>query len=309
MAALAHRIVFGIDRASTVTPSALLASVLLGHRQRGLGAQTISDRIHFLRDLAASEGARISEVLVNAPSDPTVIGPINEAVGVFETDGLVTHQQAGGDTIYQVVDDRRRELVFYKNNLMHLVAPRSLVASALRSFQGQAAPLAELRERAKYLSRLFKLEFIFRVGLTFEAIFEDNLSWLLQRGLVMRNEGFARVAPEQHAQERVTLLADLVRDFTESYWLAAKTLHVLKSGAREKKEVIAEMLERGRAGFLEGQIQCAEAVSRPNLENAIDLFTELGLLSVAQKTRMALTPTGEQAVASRSLENEIARFL
>jgi glycerol-3-phosphate O-acyltransferase len=309
VAALAHRIVFGIDRASTVTPSALLAAVLLGHRQRGLGAKAISDRIHFLRDLAESEGARISDVLRNAPSDPTIIGPFNEAIGVFEEDGLVTHQNVGGDTIYRVVDERRQQLVFYKNNFMHLVAPRSLVAAALRSFKDQPASLTELGERTKYLSRLFKLEFIFRVGQTFEALFEDNLGWLVDRGLVIRGEGTARIAPEAHAQEQVALLADQVRDFTESYWLAAKTLHVLKAGARDRKEVLAEMMERGRAGFLEGQLQCAEAVSRPNLENALELYVELGVLSVAQKTRLALTPAGEQAVASRSLENEVARFL
>jgi len=100
-----------------------------------------------------------------------------------------------------------------------------------------------------------------------------------------------------------------VRDFTESYWLAAKTLHLLKAGPRDRKELIAEMLERGRAGFLEGQLQCAEAVSRPNLENALDLFVELGLLAVSDKTRLGLTPAGEQAVSTRSLETEISRFL
>jgi glycerol-3-phosphate O-acyltransferase len=311
VAALAHRIVFGISQASTVTPSALLAAVLLSHRKRGISAKSISERVHFLRELAKEHQARLSEVLVGvSPSDPTVIGPINEAVRVFEEDGIVTHQKASDETIYRVVDERRLELVFYKNNFMHIVASRSLVACALLSFKGvDMVPVGELRERAKYLSRLFKLEFIYRVGQSFDSIFEEKLAWMVEKGLVVREGDFCRMAPDAYAREMLVMLSELVRDFTESYWLAAKTLHLLKSGPREKKEMLAEMLERGRAGFLEGQLQCAEAVSRPNLENAIELFIELGVLAQADKTKLMLTPQGEQAVSSRTLENEIGRFL
>lgn len=309
IAALAHRIVYGISRASTVTPSALLATVLLAHRQRGISAQAVSTRIHFLRDLVKDSGARLSDVLgEGTPSDPTVLGPINESLSLFEEDGLVTHQQASGETIYRTIDERRLELVFYKNNLMHLIAPRAIVALALRSFKGAPAPLAELRERAKFLSRVFKLEFIFRVGQGFEALFDENLAYLTERGLVLCPDDGVVPAPEEHAREMLNLLAEAVRDFAESYLLGAKTLHLLKGGPRDRKTLLKEMLERGRAGFLEGQLQCAEAVSRPNLENALELYAELGFVAAA-KGGLELTPTGAQAVESRSFERDLERFL
>jgi glycerol-3-phosphate O-acyltransferase len=309
VAALAHRIVYGISRASTVTPSALLATVLLAHRQRGLSARAASDRLHFLRDLVLQSESRLTELLhADAPSDPTVLGPMNDSMRLLEEDGLVSHQEASGETIYRVVDERRLELVFYKNNLMHLVAPRAIVALALRAFKGGPAPLPELRDRARFLSRLFKLEFIFRVGQTFESIFEENLGWLVQRGLLLRTDESIAVPPEPFAAEMLALLAESVRDFAESYLLAAKTLHLLKAGKRDRKLLMREMLERGRAGFLEGQLQCAEAVSRPNLENAIELFTELGLVT-GDKNSLGLTPEGVLNVEKRELELEIARFL
>lgn len=309
VAALAHRIVYGISRASTVTPSALLATVLLAHRQRGLSARAASDRIHFLRDLVVQSDARLTELLhADAPSDPTVLGPMNDSMRLLEGDGLVSHQEASGETIYRVIDERRLELVFYKNNLMHLVAPRAIVALALRAFKGAPAPISELRERARFLSRLFKLEFIFRVGQNFESLFEENVEWLAQKGLVLRKGDSIEVAPEPFASEMLTLLAETVRDFAESYLLAAKTLHLLKPGPRDRKILMREMLERGRAGFLEGQLQCAEAVSRPNLENAIELFTELGLVK-GDKNTVGLTPEGVLAVEKRDMELEIARFL
>ncbi|MBS2030362.1 MAG: 1-acyl-sn-glycerol-3-phosphate acyltransferase [Deltaproteobacteria bacterium] len=309
VAALAHRIVWGISRASTVTPSALLATVLLSHRQRGVSAHAVSERVHFLRELVKESGARLSDVLdADAPSDPTVLGPVNESMQLFEDDGMVSHQQASGETIYRVVDERRLELVFYKNNLMHLVAPRGIVAMALRSFKNEPAPMAELRERARFLSRLFKLEFVFRVGQSFEAIFDENLAWLLERGLVLKKDEAVSAAPEAHAAEILGLLSEALRDFAESYLLAAKTLHLLKGGPRDKKGLVREMLERGRAGFLEGQLQCAEAVSRPNLENALELFSELQLVT-AEKGGLALTAEGQKAIAERSLERDIERFL
>ena len=51
----------------------------------------------------------------------------------------------------------------------------------------------ELRQRTLRLSRLLKLEFSYRVGETFEAIFDQTLAGLKSAGLVGRRH--ARRAP------------------------------------------------------------------------------------------------------------------
>jgi glycerol-3-phosphate O-acyltransferase len=309
VAALAHQIIYDISKASVVTPSALLASVLMTNRQRGLSAKTAGERIAFLLELAREGGHRISDVLQGAPSDPSVPGPLHETLKLFEDSRVVSHQDAGGEAIYKVSDDHRREFAFYKNNFMHVVASRSVVACALQSFKGQPASRAELRERAKYLSRLFKLEFIYKVSQSFDANFEEKLGWLTEKGLVLQEGEQVRPATEPVALDRLQLLSELMRDFVESYLLAARVTATLSGGARDRKDLLNEMFSTGQRSFLEGKIHCAEAVSRPNLENALELFTELGHLQAVDKSKLAFTPQGTAAFAGGALEAEITRFL
>ncbi|MFN7134519.1 MAG: 1-acyl-sn-glycerol-3-phosphate acyltransferase, partial [Myxococcales bacterium] len=192
--ALAQRVTFGISRASTVTPAALLAAALLAHRRRGVTSREVGSRIQFLRQLAAREGARLSKVMEQAPSDPTTIGPINEVLRMFMEDGWVRCQVVGGDAIYSVPDDRRLSLAFYKNNLVHLAVSRSLVAAAVLSLGGKG-PTAEVADRALFLSRLLKLEFMFRVGAPFETIFRETLDALVQEGLLLEEGELVLAAP------------------------------------------------------------------------------------------------------------------
>src|SRR5205823_3111551 len=196
--ALGHRIMYGISRASTVTPHALLSAALLSHRRRAIGATELANYIGLLRRIAEDEGMALSASLKNAPSDPTVIGPFQDAMRTFSADGMVRMEEARTEVVFCAADERRTELSFYKNTLMNLVVPRALVANALLSVM-PSAPFAQVKERALWLSRLFKVEFIYRVGASFDAIFSETVEKLVRVGLVIREAERLSVAPEKHS--------------------------------------------------------------------------------------------------------------
>ncbi len=157
MRALGNRVMYGISRVSTITPHALVSAALLAHRRRGITDRELTDRVGLLRRLAADEGTPLSTSLKNAPSSPLVFGPIQDAVKGFCSDELVRTQEVRGEVIYQPDDARRSELAFYKNTLMNLVAPASLLANAIlaaggnatarRGPRARALPLAPVQER------------------------------------------------------------------------------------------------------------------------------------------------------------------
>ncbi len=271
---LAQKVTFGISRAAVITPAALVSAALLAHRRRGIGAREAGAHIHALRELALKKGARLSPVLEGAPSDPSVLGPINEALKLFVEDELIQQQVIDGETIYQVPDDRRPSLSFYKNNLVHLTVARSLIATALLGLGGETT-LEELREQVLFLSLLFKLEFSF--GKSLDAQLSETLDALSDEGMVVRKEGKVAVAPEPHARNSLMFLRDLTRDFLESYRIFASVLPVAASPV-DRKELLRRALDRGRADFLSGQVGCSEALSKPNLENALALFVDRRVL-------------------------------
>lgn len=308
--ALAQRIMYGISRVQTITPSALVAAALLAHPRRGITSAELAAHVQFLRALAARDGARLSPVLAQAPSDPLAVGPIREALAMMQDDGAVSAAEAGGETIFAVKDDERPHLAFYKNNLLPLVTARSLVALALLARGGEAA-VEELSDRALALSRLFKFELAFRVGAPFGTIFADTVEDLAGLGLLKKADGRLRAATDPEAADRLSLLCGLLRDLLEAYRAVAAALPRLRDRALDRKEFVRLALERGRVDFLAGRIRCRESLSKPVVENAVLAFAEQGLFAAPEDkgTKLTLTETARQPGRIEAVLAEIDAFL
>lgn len=305
--ALGNRVMYGISRVSTVTPHALVAASLLAHRRRGMTAAELAARIGLLRRVAEEKGAPLSKLLHDAPNDPLVLGPIRDAIRTFREDGLLRSEAAKGGEIFLAVDERRAELSFYKNTLMNLLAPRALVSSALLSHPGLNRE-EEVRDRALFLSRLFKVEFIYRAGSSFETIFSETVDALVRQGLLTREDGRIDVAPEPDCRTAVEFLADLLRDYLESYLLAALTLEDLQKAPVDKKAFTKAALETGRAEFLAGRIGAAEALSRTTLENAVLFLLDQKYL-VEQDKKLTVGPAMQSAEARETFTSELRQYL
>lgn len=292
--ALGHRVMWGIGRVSTITPHALVSAALLAWRGRGIGARQVGDHIGLIRRLAERDGTPVSSTLKDAPSDPAVLGAISEAIRTFCREEMVRVTMVRGEAIYQPVDERRAELSFYKNTLMNWIAPRSLVANAVLASGAGGTPFAAVKERALFLSRLFKLEFIYRVGVTFDTIFEETVIDMERAGLLTRKDDALALAPEAHARGEVEFLADLLRDYLEAYLIGAVALEDLVSaGSLDKKAFIKDALEIGRAEFLSGRVTSAEAVSRTILENALAWFLDRQMV-VEMDKKLVPGPAGDK---------------
>ena len=286
--ALGNRIMWGIARVSTVTPHALVSAALLAQSGRGLPASAIAARVETLRAIAAEDGSPLSAGLAGAPADPTLPGPVREAMNSFVDDKLVRTDQAKGETMFLPVDERRVQLAYYKNTLMNLVAPRALVTCAvLRG--GEDRSETAVGARALFLSRLLKFEFIYRVDAPFETIFSETVDRLVGAGLLAREAGALRPASAA-AIPTLEFLADLLRDYLQSYLLAALTLEdVAKSGPMDRKVFVRAALETGRLEFLSGRLDAAEAISRTTLENALAYLLDQRVLEERER-KVQLAP-------------------
>jgi glycerol-3-phosphate O-acyltransferase len=305
--ALGNRMMYGISKVSTVTPHALVSASLLSHRRRGMTLRELTDRITILRRIAEEENAPLSKTMANSPSNPETMGPIQDAMRTFCSDGMVRTQKARGDVIYQAEDNRRAELSFYKNTLMNLVAARSLVANAL--LVGAPASFDEVKARALWLSRLFKVEFIYRVGASFDTIFAEVVERLVRMGLVIHEGDTLSVAPEPHARPELEFLSDLLRDYLEAYLIAAQTLQEVATGAaQDRKSFVKLALELGRAEYLSGRITAAESLAKVTLENAVTYMLDQRYL-VEEDKKLKLGPTAPDAEAAKRFAEEIRRYL
>jgi len=286
---LANRVTSGIAEVVTVTPVSLVATALLAHVRRGVSAEDVGRRVGLLRDLAAEENARLARDLVDAPPDPQKPGPVGKALATFAADKLVAVREAAGHVIYQVVEEKRPLLDFHKNATLNRFVALSLVSLAVRA-SGNGAPLEAVAERVRWLSRLFKLEFMYPAGTTFESVFKEKLGTLTRLDLASVEGAAVRLHGDP---ETLGFLADLVRPYLEAYRLAAETVRLAGVAGQplDRKSLVLAALERGKADYLAGRVLLRESLSKATIENAMEWLSSQGVF--------ALDEAGKRTVADR----------
>jgi glycerol-3-phosphate O-acyltransferase len=282
---LAHRIVWGINRVTAVTPTALTACALLATGRRGIVRRELLAQAEFLMERARVGGGRLSAAVTDERGQLDVEA-LDRALDLLARDGDIEVRQGGGsgaydiksgrplDEIYTVPDERRPRLTYYRNNAIHLFVADGQVALALAGARG-LIDLEQLRARTLRLSRLLKLEFTYRVGETFEAIFDATLAGLKSAGLVVEDLEGVHAAAGQAAQ--LALLAGQVTDFVESYLIAARGLEYLATPMSEK-DFTRRVHDLGEKMFYTGEVRRREACQRANYTNALAYFRERGLV-------------------------------
>ncbi|MBI4705194.1 MAG: 1-acyl-sn-glycerol-3-phosphate acyltransferase [Deltaproteobacteria bacterium] len=184
-----------------------------------------------------------------------------------------------------------------------------------------------LRHRVRTLSRLFKYEFMFRADATFERIFDELLAQMMSAGELVAAPAPAASAgapaggagddligagPGHHDLDGrgwIAFYALAVLHFVEGYCIAARSLGALLRAPLSTKELTARALRVGEQMFLEGEIERAEAVSRPIIENALAAFCDLGYLVRDGSGRLALADSFQGKAALGSIEARVAAYL
>jgi glycerol-3-phosphate O-acyltransferase len=212
-----------------------------------------------------------------------------EAVQNLVEDGLVSVDRAGrsdAEPIYRVPEDRRLALDFYKNGLMNQCAPAALLARAAQKQAGTRLRYEELHTDTRFLSQLFKREFLYRADSGFTTYFDDSLASLAIRGyLDVHDDGTVVV----HNAAAMRLLAALLDSFIEAYWVTCRTLQDLREFPLWDKELASRALERARRAFFEGEITRPEAANRTVIETALSYFVGTRVIS--------LSPDGKRKTA------------
>jgi len=272
---LGYRVLSGVAHVCTVTPTAVVATALLGHRGRGLAQRALLSLAGDILDYLDSAAARLSLTLLEPESREAAV---LESIDRLVEEHLVSVDRAGrGDAepIYRVLEERRLLLDYHKNGVMNYFAPAAVVARALARRDFAVVSYVDLHAESRFLSRLFKREFIYRVDEDFDGRFDEALATLAVRGLLdVRDDGM--VAVREVAPMR--LIANLLDSFVEAYWVTAQTLPLVKRFPLWDRELASRALEQARRAYLEGTISRPEAASRTLIESAISWFKEGGVL-------------------------------
>ncbi|AWV90630.1 glycerol-3-phosphate acyltransferase [Bradymonas sediminis] len=233
---------------------------------------------------------------------------IEEAIGLFTDNKQVRVERVGDDVFYSVPEESRPELAYYRNNIVHYFVAQALLASAVRKFKATDISMAELMEETRFLSKLFKFEWIYEERAQFENVFLRTLRGFEAAGWV-EVEGFDGFKDDQDPREAVVgarvripdpfpaelnFFARLVASLLEAYALVVEM--VAQSEARwERDALIKKALKKSRADYAAGQIFYYESISKPTFKNAVRLLDDwaaIEKISVGKKaSALAYSPS------------------
>jgi glycerol-3-phosphate O-acyltransferase len=110
------------------------------------------------------------------------------------------------------------------------------------------------------------------------------------------------------SSERVAFHAGLLRNFIESYIVAARALEFVLASPMPAKDLLKKALGLGDRMFLTGEIAQREAVCKPNIENALQSFRDAGYLSGGEGGPQRLAAGHDTAEAVKALEAGLRAF-
>lgn len=301
---LGFQVMHDIGRTATVTPSALIASVLLNHRQRGIRREMVHASATRLMDELRWLHAPLSESL---GSNENVV---NEALNRFRDERRVRIETAQREPEIQVVDvpeEQRIALSYYQNTLTNHLVAHAIVATAVLVEPG--AFVSDVERRARLLSRMLKHEFSFRTDRPFEKVFGAALSELVAHGMVHMLQGVDSEPTVVGEEARLCELYGFLEATIGAYVAALFAVEELKKFPLSDKELVDRGLDQAKLWVLEGTLRTPESLQRPLLQNAISWLRDLEIVAGDPKGALSLGKAVEDAQALVELRRFYGRFL
>lgn len=272
---LMHR----IARSMVLLPTGLVAMALLASGRRGIRHAEIMARAERLRGLLLAEGATPSASL------GSLGWAVEQALRRFQASKMVAVMKDEDGDIWQVVDQKRITLEYYKNSVVYFAVPASLLASAIaaRCTPGAEGAIPDGAPDDAEVARLFRLqvfllryEFILNPDLSLEALQQGARAALLRYGALAERDGQLVVGDPTRLAE----LAGLTRNFVESYLLVLRGARTLRSRDLSADELPRRLQEIGRGLLAVDELRRPEALSIENLKNAVRALREEDVLQI-----------------------------
>ena len=305
---LGYKVLSDINAVSVVMPTALIGTVLLTLRGRGVGKSELIRRVDWLSARVRAKGGRVAH-FGGAPTSAI----IERGLDVLGA-GLVGTIDDLPETTFYAVD--RFQLSFYRNMTIHLFVSEALVCAAMytKVKQGggpdnQRILFDELYDQVAFLSSLFRGEFIYptagllpNLNRTLLGLETDGVITIV-RSAVQDDTKLAdspshdiaavelSLTERKSGRENFDFYNFLIWPFIESTWLAAIALMCLtpptmKQGETwldsRKTQETAQVL--GKTLYHQGDLSYFEAVNKETLKNSFQFFEEEGMILVRKSS-------------------------
>ncbi|TPX34175.1 glycerol-3-phosphate 1-O-acyltransferase [Synchytrium microbalum] len=302
--ALGYQVLSDINSVGVIMPTALVGTVLLTLRGRGVGRDDLIRRVNWLIAEIEKRGGNVADF------DGKSTGQIVDRT-IPQLKDLIGQRTDLIEPVFFAV--RRFELSLYRNQVIHLFIGECILAAALYSSvkSDRAARVVirpQLYEDSVFLSSLLKNEFVYGPQ-GFESNFDETVRELSDANVTSVVEVPPAHGSETMEMQKALMLSEeerrigrenfdfycfLIWPFIETYWLAAISLFSLMPESPVQPSpsgndlapdawvpetvFMNRVMFFGRTIYYEGDMSYFESVNKETLKNAFTRLTQMGLI-------------------------------
>jgi glycerol-3-phosphate O-acyltransferase len=268
---LAFHLIRVLNAISLVTPLSLVAMAILTNHRKGFLLSELLDTIETLMGFLKDNDVPMADTLSDPPR------AVQETLSLlirWKVLDLLEDADAEEEVFYYVDEEKKLDLEYYKNSIIHFFIPHAFVAVSLLTGAEEVKTQPSIVSDYAFLKDLFKGEFVFDD----KEKLEEKVAFVIEYFV-----GSAFLSPsEQNAGYRITKLgfdklpiwAALAKTFLESYWIAAKSMAQQKSKGSKRGDILKNMDYLGKRFHKSGLIDHVGALSRLNYKNAMTFINE-----------------------------------
>lgn len=329
---LAYFMNYRVMKTIVITPQNIVAFVLLTHNKQGISGEILQRRVGFVTNTLSRHERRFSDLILKplaeygmAPSpedtqksgrklsmnneddaDPIdtigqlLHGVVEEALRTFKAEDAIEIQTFDDDQVISPVVEKRLLLDMYKNGIINEFVPEAILSAGyLYLFRMARVRVEDLREEARFLSRLFKLEFVYDPTQSFDLLFEQSMQDMIDEGIFEHSNDMLGLTDA--SDEVLLFYGGILGNFFESYLVMLETILETKE-ALPTKELLKKTMKKGWKYYATGMIGFPESVSMNYYKSALLWLTDEGFCERSSDKSKVVTPVNReeiQAIQSR----------
>ncbi len=288
---LGYRLLNGIDRATVVTPHALVASALLNMPKQYFDYKEFTELVDLYMTYLMAHKVSLADTLLYE-SDYAVeqaleayvnrkfvekIKPDAPAILGDEADGGAT-ESAAMETQYRLVENKRPNLDYYKNNSISFFIPAAYTSLAILEKDAFQFCAADLHDGYKFLQDFFRNEFALDVDKTCEHYVRTTIKIFIDEAIIMPHPSLPdRYNITSAGFRKLKLFASFLKTFFESYWIVLNFYMRHPPKELDPKDRLKKIQSQGSRMYKKRLVEHPESLSKINFVNAMDFFIANGI--------------------------------
>jgi len=309
---IGYEIVLEINKVSVVTPFSLVAAVILSHDRRGMSHGELLNILNEYYEYLSMKKVKFADTFTSREK------AIAEALNIFVQSGFISKIEAQEDeeeemqeVVYSLKEEKRLNLEYYKNNILHFFVPLSFVATSMLKSTEDLTPLSRIMGDYTFLKKLLWNEFIFDERKDDAEEVNEVLAYLHDRKMItyVERDGQLWIEIKGRGSKKLKPFADLIHNYLESFWIVMRSCLYLKKNPQIKKDWLKKIRTLGDRMYRKGEILRPEALSQSNYLNVIIFLEEAELITTIKDEKIEKKEKKEisYALTENTAEMEVLR--